>query len=673
MLRPTLGIKLGVSFVLTLLVLLATGTIALVGVERIDRHLERIVDTGWQAAEQAGLLNLELQRAFGDVQTDMRRIEAASGDGARTALERADSSLRQLLDGPYAERVSGLESAVAEARDQAETLYRDQQAWAQALDEIRETVAAAQALMVRLGHLGNFQISNLEDAFLRNEALSWENDIEPSWRFVLAGYDARVALYEAVAQAERLLNGDPGASREALFDQLALLDEAIGELVNSPLSARAINAGPYKGQSYAAALDGFRVQYAAAVEALMARHAAFQRDHALFNERMHALLAQVDAFRASVSAQVASQRQQIMDQVDRQRLLISLALAVGTLLTLAAIGLSYRLLVRPLRQLSQRMDEIAAGEGDLRAEMPVRGRDELADLALSFNRFVGRIRELVDDISRMGRELATGAGHQQQQAAQTLAAVRTQQQESAQVATAVDQLRSTVEEIARRADEAARHSRQVQASSESGQQLMESNRAAIARLEAQFERTAEVVNQLALESSHAGTILNVIEEVAEQTSLLALNAAIEAARAGEQGRGFAVVAEEVRALALRTQQSAGEIHRVLDGLRARAGDAVQSSDAGRELLGHNVELSDETAAALVRIFDEVDRISQLNLAIAAATEEQAQVTQATQQSLERIVQATRHTETGAADSAGQAERVEAQSAQVLSLLSRFRT
>jgi methyl-accepting chemotaxis protein len=167
-----------------------------------------------------------------------------------------------------------------------------------------------------------------------------------------------------------------------------------------------------------------------------------------------------------------------------------------------------------------------------------------------------------------------------------------------------------------------------------------------------------VIDSLAEESTRAGSILKVIEEIAEQTNLLALNAAIEAARAGDSGRGFAVVADEVRGLAQRTQESTGEIQHLLTGLRGRAAQAVDDSSMVQDLLNKSAELSQQTADALDEIIAEIDHITGLNTGVAAATEQQLQVTQTAAGSIERILQAATQTEAGARQSAQEAEQVQ---------------
>ncbi|WP_445262570.1 methyl-accepting chemotaxis protein [Pseudomonas sp. EA_105y_Pfl2_R69] len=195
------------------------------------------------------------------------------------------------------------------------------------------------------------------------------------------------------------------------------------------------------------------------------------------------------------------------------------------------------------------------------------------------------------------------------------------------VATAVHEMGLTVQEIARNASNAAQASHSARNEAQQAREVVGQSIGHIENMSAEIGDAATAVGQLATQVASIDQVLAVIRGVSEQTNLLALNAAIEAARAGEQGRGFAVVADEVRTLAQRTQASTDEIQQMIARLKQGAETAVSSMHAGQAATGTGVEASQRTGQSLSAITEQVERISDMNTQVAAATEEQSSVTE----------------------------------------------
>jgi len=169
--------------------------------------------------------------------------------------------------------------------------------------------------------------------------------------------------------------------------------------------------------------------------------------------------------------------------------------------------------------------------------------------------------------------------------------------------------------------------------------------AKIETLTEDINSSAKLISKLRDDSANIGTVLDVIRSIAEQTNLLALNAAIEAARAGEQGRGFAVVADEVRALALRTHESTGEIETLVQTLQQGANEAVESMHGNSESAESAVRVTRSAGEALSSIAGSVSTIQAMNQQIATAVEEQTSVAEDISQSVVNIREVTDQTAT----------------------------
>ncbi|WP_371921701.1 MULTISPECIES: methyl-accepting chemotaxis protein [Pseudomonas] len=200
-----------------------------------------------------------------------------------------------------------------------------------------------------------------------------------------------------------------------------------------------------------------------------------------------------------------------------------------------------------------------------------------------------------------------------------------QYREVDQVATASHEMSATAQDVARSAAQAAEAARGADHATREGLGVIGKTTSAIEQLASEMSAAMEEVQGLASSSEQIGSVLEVIRAIAEQTNLLALNAAIEAARAGEAGRGFAVVADEVRNLAKRTQDSVEEIRQVIEGLQNGTREVVGSMHSSHRQAQGSVEQVEHAVAALQRIGDAVAVITDMNLQIASAAEEQSAV------------------------------------------------
>jgi len=250
---------------------------------------------------------------------------------------------------------------------------------------------------------------------------------------------------------------------------------------------------------------------------------------------------------------------------------------------------------------------------------------------------VGRVCDVSDDITKTAKESA--------QSGANISKILTQQNnETEQVATAMNEMSATIQDLALVIDHSAQSAKQGLASSHQGQQIVEENINANDLLAKQLNEVELAISRLTNASQSIETVLNEISGIADQTNLLALNAAIEAARAGEHGRGFAVVADEVRALAMRTQQSTSEINKLLGQLQSESKLANTAMKKGVLLSDNCVQLYGKTGEALEDITSQVHELSNLNIQIATAIEEQSLVSEEINRNIVAISDMSKNTE-----------------------------
>jgi len=275
-------------------------------------------------------------------------------------------------------------------------------------------------------------------------------------------------------------------------------------------------------------------------------------------------------------------------------------------------------------------------EGDLSHDVQTRRKDELGQLQCSMAQMTLNLRGLIGSISDNARQIASAAEELSAVTEQTRAGVNNQRDETEQVATAMNQMLATAQEVARHAEQASIAANQANQQTELGDQVVTDAVAHIEHLAHEMARSSQAMLALQRESQKIGSVLEVIKSVSQQTNLLALNAAIEAARAGEAGQGFAVVADEVRSLAQRTQQSAEEIEELIGGLHHGTQQVADVMDNSRTLTDRSVGLTRNAGDALTEIARTVLVIQEMNPQIAAAAEEQSAVAEEINRSVLKV-------------------------------------
>jgi methyl-accepting chemotaxis protein len=299
--------------------------------------------------------------------------------------------------------------------------------------------------------------------------------------------------------------------------------------------------------------------------------------------------------------------------------------------------------VRPLSSLALHLQDIAEGEGDLTHRIEVNGRNEIDEVGIWFNVFIGRIEDIVRQVGEHATTLGQAATELAASARETAGQAEQQQEQAGRIAATMGQMSSAVQEISHTTQSAAVDARKAEESAQAGGLTVQSTVSTIGQLLKANQETSAKIEELGRSSDAIGKIVNVINEIAGQTNLLALNASIEAARAGEHGRGFAVVAGEVRRLAERTSIATKEIDETVRAIQQGTGEAVE---AMRSSMGHvqsGVTSANSAGEALTSIILGSESVQKMVTQIAAAATEQSYSTQSVTANVSEIASIIKRT------------------------------
>ncbi|MEE9692449.1 methyl-accepting chemotaxis protein [Aeromonas hydrophila] len=298
---------------------------------------------------------------------------------------------------------------------------------------------------------------------------------------------------------------------------------------------------------------------------------------------------------------------------------------VGLLFGLMLLAVSQ--LGNRLQTLKQNIDALSAGDADLTARIQVKGHDELDHIALSVNRFIAYLQQMMVQVTDATDLITQELARLDQQTGQARRILNEHAAETEQVVTALTELSSTADSVAQHASDSASFTDAANGQAANSRTVVGSASASVVALIDEVDLAAAKVLEMQEDAQQIGSVLGVIGGIAAQTNLLALNAAIEAARAGEQGRGFAVVADEVRALAARTQNSTAEVGSMLSRLTQGVAEAVVAMEHTKRSCQTAADTTGQVTGGLDNMADSVVRIHDLSSQIATAAEEQSRVTE----------------------------------------------
>ncbi|MBE0439840.1 MAG: methyl-accepting chemotaxis protein [Gammaproteobacteria bacterium] len=311
-------------------------------------------------------------------------------------------------------------------------------------------------------------------------------------------------------------------------------------------------------------------------------------------------------------------------------------------------------------------------KGDLTQKVAIAGKSDFSWMAFELDSARKNVSNLVHTLIGGVAQMEDATTNMASISKATVDGVLTQQSETSQVATAMNEMAVSVQEVARTATNTAEAARDADNEAQAGKRVVTEAIDAIDSLANEVEKAAETLNNLESDIGNIGAIVDVIRGITEQTNLLALNAAIEAARAGEHGRGFAVVADEVRTLAGRTQSSTHEIEEMIGRLQNGANAAVKVMNEGRESARTSVEKASSAGIALDTITAMISRMDEMSAAISSAANQQSAVAEDINRGIVNISQIAEHTAEGAREMSNAVDAMSSLSVQLQQAASKFK-
>lgn len=296
------------------------------------------------------------------------------------------------------------------------------------------------------------------------------------------------------------------------------------------------------------------------------------------------------------------------------------------LMLLSAIFYLYvcRFLMNPLLPLREALKLFATGDLTRQLTSDNSG-DEISALYNDYNEARQGFAKMLGSVIKSSDQLSVSSLQLNKAAMENANGMEQQYQEIELISTAMNEISATIQEVANSSANTSEYTNKAEQETSHGREVIEAASSAITELDQQVQSVGAVINTLNNDSMDINKVLDVINDIADQTNLLALNAAIEAARAGEAGRGFAVVADEVRGLAARTANSTSEIQHMVEKLQTQAQQAVEAITTGQQQATIGVEHMQQTDQALQKIVEAVSAINEMNAHIAGATKEESEV------------------------------------------------
>ena len=472
-------------------------------------------------------------------------------------------------------------------------------------------------LSTRLEVIGDEAVESLTRS--PDQAISWNGGLATRWQAADGGMEANIGFLRQLYALEKMQSEGPTPAIQA---ELAQATRFYQDAVDGMLATGQFDVpgdGEFAGQMLSTQYRALQADNARLIREWTTALSAYQNQLARYEHSADQLRLALVEVEAQGDATVEDQVHQLNAIIDYTRGLILGGLLLSLLIVTCCGFWLVRTIVRPLLQVDKRMQDIAAGEGDLNARINLSRDDEIGSLAGSVDRFIEKLQKMIsatmDNNQHINQHVHTSVNRVQaisQSSRQTAAHAQALHHDSEQMV----QVATTISDNCNLAAHNANEVRQLTTQSS---QYVASATAGMQRVVMEVGECATAINALKEQAGQIGQIISTISNISEQTNLLALNAAIEAARAGEMGRGFAVVADEVRTLANRTATSSAEITDVINSIQQQTEQAYLMMQRNLKTVESGMADSDNTKQILFKVEEAIDQLADMVQQVAEAT------------------------------------------------------
>ncbi|WP_346814873.1 methyl-accepting chemotaxis protein [Aeromonas hydrophila] len=597
---------------------LGMGIVGWYGSQRLADLLSYVLGAAWQTADGAMEGSIELGNQSLYIQKMLRGMPLDEPELQRARAATADA-MRRVGEGRL------IDSTAIGAMEQKHLAYQQQQgqllALYQAFTSVDQALRASSERMSRLSTqlevVGDGAVESLTQS--PDQAISWNGGLATRWHAADGGMEANIGFLRQLYALEKMQSEGPTPAIQAeMKEATRFYQEAVDAMLGSGMFD-VPGEGEFAGQSLATQYRTLQTEVQRLMVQWMAALSEYQGQLVNYERSADQLKQQLVEVEAKGDATVEDQVNQLNSIISHTKNLLLGGLLLSLLLvTLCGFWL-VRTIVKPLLQVNQRMQDIAAGEGDLNARINLKRDDEIGSLAGSVDRFIEKLQKMIsstmDNNQHISEHVHTSVNRVEaisqssRQTAEHAQALHHDSEQMVQVATSISDNCSLAAQNANEVRQLTAESSQYVTSASNGMQ----------RVVVEVGECANAINALKEQASQIGQIISTISSISEQTNLLALNAAIEAARAGEMGRGFAVVADEVRTLANRTASSSAEITEVINNIQQQTEKAYLMMQRNLKTVESGMEDSDNTRQILFKVEEAIDHLADMVQQVADAT------------------------------------------------------